>query len=258
MHKQRPLSAVGLWWRWVLATFVGTAIGNILGIPACIVGVLYLSDSLIDFKICHTGFGSLTCPVTTGIISGALVVGAFVGLMQYLVLRRFLRSPAWWIMASTFGWTWIGFAATSLAHTAQFGFVINADGSFAESNIIDRLPVLVTNSLWLVAAGLLLGILQWLIFWNGVGNTVPKRRLFWWIVVNVAVVFFSAIAIMLIFRGVGSLRGILWFFLGFTPFYATITGATLAKMRLHRQAKVEEAQPALTLNNESSEISESL
>ncbi|BBC25254.1 hypothetical protein [Pseudanabaena sp. ABRG5-3] len=258
MQKQRPLSAVGLWWRWVLATFVGTAIGNILGIPACILGVLYLSDRLIDLKICHTGFGSLTCPVTTGLISGALVVGAFVGLMQYLVLRRFLRSPAWWIMASTFGWTWIGFAATSLAYTAQFGFVISADGSFAESNIIDRLPVLITNSLWLVLAGLLLGVLQWLILWNGVGNTVAKRRLFWWIVVNVALVFFSAIAIMLIFRGMGSLRGILLFFLGFTPFYATITGATLAKMRLHRQAKVEEAQPALTLNNESSEISESL
>ncbi|MFM7885129.1 MAG: hypothetical protein ACKPCM_00185, partial [Pseudanabaena sp.] len=89
-------------------------------------------------------------------------------------------------------------------------------------------------------------------------NTVPKRRLFWWIVVNVTLVFFSAIATMLIFRGIGSLRGILWFFLGFSPFYATITGAALAKMRLHRQAKVEEPQPSLALNHESNEISESL
>ncbi|MFN5964626.1 MAG: hypothetical protein ACK46E_05730 [Pseudanabaena sp.] len=258
MQKQRPLSAVGLWWRWVLATFVGTVIGNILGIPACLAGIYYLSDYLTELKICHTGFGSLTCPVTTGIVSGSLVVGVFVGLMQYLVLRRLLRSSAWWIIASTFGWTCIGSAATSLAYTAQFGFVIGEDGVFAESNIIDRLPVLVIHGLWLVFAGLLLGVLQWLILWNGVGNTVPKQRLFWWIVVNVTLVFFSAITIVLIFRGMGSLRGILWFFLGFTPIYATITGAALAKMRLHRQAKVEETQPALALNHESNEISESL
>jgi hypothetical protein len=43
-----------------------------------------------------------------------------------------------------------------------------------------------------------------------------------------------AIAIIAIFRGRGSLYGILLFFLGFTPFYATITGATLVKMRLHK------------------------
>lgn len=258
MQKQRALSAVGLWWRWVLATFVGTVIGNILGIPACIAGIYYLSDHLIDLKICHTGFGSLTCPVTTGIVSGSLVVGAFVGLMQYFVLRRFLKSPAWWIIASTFGWTWVGFAATSLAYTAQFGFVLNADGAFAESNIIDRIPVLVTNSLWLVLSGILLGVLQWLILWNGTANNVSKRRLFWWIIVNVALVIFSAIAIMSIFRGIGNLKGILLFFLGFTPFYATITGATLVKMRLHHQAKVEKTKLSLTLNNESNEISESL
>ena len=63
---------------------------------------------------------------------------------------------------------------------------------------------------------------------------------------------------MLIFRGIGSLRGILWFFLGFAPIYATITGAALAKMRLHRQAKVETDQSALALSHESNEISESL
>ena len=167
MQKQRTLSAVGLWWRWVLATFVGAVIGNIFGIVACLAGVHYFSDRLMDLHICDTGFGNLNCSASTGIVSGAIVVSLFVGLMQYLVLRPFLKAPAWWILASTFGWTWVGFAATSLAYTAQFGFVLNTDGSFAESNIIDRIPLLAVNSLWLVLAGTILGILQFLVLWNG-------------------------------------------------------------------------------------------
>jgi hypothetical protein len=251
MQKQRSLSAVGLWWRWVLSTFVGAAIGNILGIATCLAGVYHLSDHLIGLSICHTGFGNLTCSIATGIVCGAIVVGALVGLMQYLVLRRFLKSPAWWILASTFGWTWIGFAATSLAYTPQFGFVMNTDGSFDESNIIARLPILATSSLWLIFAGFLLGLLQWLILWNGTGEKILKRRLLLWVVVNVVLVTLSVIAIIVIFRGSSSLIGILWFFLGFTPFYAAITGATLVKMRLHRLSKVQEVLPSVTLNNES-------
>ena len=270
MQKQRALSAVGLWWRWVLATLVGAAIGNIFGVAACLAGVYYLSDRLIDLRICDTGFGSLNCPVSTGIVSGAVVVGAFVSLMQYLVLRRFLKSPAWWILASTFGWTWIGFAATSLAYTAQFGFVINVDGSFAESNIIDRIPVLAVNSLWLILAGILLGVLQWLVLWNGqqpkVYNpkfpnlyAIPKflnGRSLLWIVVNIVLVTCMAVAILTIFRGRGSLYGLLLFFLGFTPFYATITGATLVKM-LYQSKKVivkVDAEFPLSSSDENSQL----
>ena len=234
MQQQRALSSVGLWWRWVLATIVGAAIGNIFGVAACLAGVHYLSDRLIALGICHTGLGSLNCPVATGIVGGAIFVGAFVGLLQYLVLRRFLKSATWWILASTFGWLWIGFAATNLAYTSQFGFVLNTDGSFAASTILDRIPLLLTNSLWLLLSGVLIGVLQWLVIWNGQGAKAINRRSFLWIGVNIILAIFMAIAIILVFRGLGSLYGILLFFLGFTPFYATITAATLAKMHLHR------------------------
>jgi hypothetical protein len=262
MQKQRALSAVGLWWRWVLATLVGSAIGNIFGIAACLAGVHYLSDRLMDLRICDTGFGSLNCSVSTGIVSGAIFVGLFVGLMQYLVLRRFLRSPAWWIVASTFGWTWVGFAATSLAYTAQFGFVLNTDGSFDESNIIDRIPLLAVNSLWLVLAGTVLGFLQWLVLWNGQTSKLSvskflKGRSLLWVVVNIVLVIFMAVAILTTFRGQGNLYGILLFFLGFTPVYATITGATLVKMRLHQQnkaiGKIDTHSP-LPASNENSQL----
>ncbi len=236
MSKQSTLSAVGLWWRWVLTTLAGVVIGNVFGIAACLAGVYYLSDRLVALNICSIGFGNLNCPVATGIISGAIFVGTFVGLMQYLVLRRFFKAPAWWILVSSFGWTWIGFAATSLAYTSQFGFVINADGSFAESNIMARIPLLIINSLWLVFAGICLGVLQWLVLWSGTRPKIPKRRSLWWIIVNAVLITFVAIAIMSIFRGWGSLLGIFWFFLGFTPFYATITAATLVKIRLHKFA----------------------
>jgi hypothetical protein len=170
--------------------------------------------------------------------------------MQYVVLRRFLKAPAWWILASTFGWTWLGFAATSLAYTAQFGFVMNADGSFAENNIIGRIPLLVTNSLWLVLSGFLLGVLQWLVIWNGRNIKRPDRRSFLWIIVNAVLAAFVAIAIMAIFRGRGSLYGILLFFIEFTPFYATISAATLVKMHLHQSPKKPERQESFLTSDE--------
>ncbi|PZU94381.1 MAG: hypothetical protein DCE90_14740 [Pseudanabaena sp.] len=232
MQKQRAWSAVGLWWRWVLATLVGAAIGNMFGIAACLAGMYYVSDLVVKVGLCTTGVGSLNCPVSVGIIMGSLAVSIFVGLMQYLVLRKLLKTPAWWILVSSLGWTWVGFAATSLAYTPQFGFTINLDGSFSETNIVARLPSLTANSLWLVFAGVLLGILQCLVIWNGTERKAPKRSLFWWILVNTVLVAFMAIAILAVFRGKGSLYGILWFFIEFTPFYATITAATLAKMKL--------------------------
>jgi len=249
MQKQRTLSAVGLWWRWVLATLVGAVIGNIFGIAACLVGIYHLSNFLISAKICETGFGNLTCITSTGIVSGAIFVGAFIGLMQYLVLRGLLNSPAIWILVSIFGWTWIGFAATSLAYTPQFGFVMNPDGSFAESNFFDRIPLLLINSLWLVLAGIFLGILQWLILCKH--PQVRKSRAFLWAAVNIVLTAFMAIAIIAIFRGQGSLYGILLFFLGFTFVYATISGAMLVKIRLHRLAKphAEVDLTALSLKN---------
>lgn len=239
MQKQRTLSAVGLWWRWVLATLVGAAIGNIFGIVFCLLGVNFLSEYIVAFGFCYTGFGNLTCPVATGIVSGSFFVGIFVGLMQYIFLRRFVKSAFWWILASGIGWTWIGFTSTSLAYTPQFGFVMGADGLFTESNIIDRIPQLAINSLWLLFAGLLLGGLQWLVIKNGAGVRLSPKRSLWWIAVNTVLIAFMAIAILYIFRGRGSLYGILMLFLEFTPFYATITAATLVKMNLHKSLNEE-------------------
>jgi hypothetical protein len=233
MPEKRTLSAVGLWWRWVLATLVGALLGYPLAIAACVAGFHYLGDQLVKGGICFSGFGSLNCTVSTAIVVGAIVAGFFVSIAQYAVLRQLIKSPRWWILASTFGWTWIGFTATNLAYTPQFGFAINADGSISEGRLEIRLPLLLINSLWLLAAGGLLGLLQTLVIRNGVHHINIKRRALWWMAVNEAIAIFMAIAIMAIFRGKGSLLSMLIFFVEFTPFYATITAAALAKMRLH-------------------------
>jgi hypothetical protein len=161
----------------------------------------------------------------------------------------------------------IGFAATSLAYTPQFGFGIDADGSFIESNILDRLPVLGMNSLWLVFAGFLLGLLQSLVLYNGLYSQFPnfkiphprfaKRRAILWLAVNIVLVTLLGVAIIAIFRGFGRLYGIFWLFLGFTPFYATITAATLVKMHLHHSTSAPtKSDPNLPLspNNETSQL----
>lgn len=232
MQKNKTLSAVGLWWRWVIATLVGVAVGYPLGIAACLAGFYYLSDRLIRLGVCTTGYGSLNCPVSVGITFGAIITGTLVGVGQYFLLRRLIRSSGWWVLASTLGWVWVGFTATSLAYTPHSGFAIGSDGTFIESSFSDRLPLLATNSLWLIMAGLILGILQCLVIWNGAKQEATKRRAPWWIMVNVSLATFMAVAILAIFRGRGSLYNILIFFIEFTPFYATITGAALTKMRL--------------------------
>ncbi|MDX2254585.1 MAG: hypothetical protein NW214_03625 [Pseudanabaenaceae cyanobacterium bins.39] len=236
MQGKKTLSAVGLWWRWVLATIVGALLGYPLAIAACLAGFHYLGDQLVKGGVCFSGFGSLNCTVSTAIVVGAIVAGLFVGLAQYMVLRQMIKSSRWWILASTFGWTWVGFTATNLAYTPQFGFAINADGSISEGNLEARLPILLINCLWLLAAGALLGVLQTLVIRNGVHHGTVKRHAAWWIAVNGAMTIFMAIAIMAIFRGKGSLFNMLIFFVEFTPFYATISAAALAKMRLHRES----------------------
>jgi hypothetical protein len=232
MQKHKALSAVGLWWRWVIATFVGVAVGYPLGIAACLAGFHHLSNRLIGLGLCTTGYGNLNCPVSVGITLGAIVAGTLVGIGQYFLVRKLIRSSGWWVLASTLGWTWIGFTATSLAYTAHSGFAIGNDGTFTQSTFSDRLPLLAANSLWLIASGLILGILQFLVIWNGAKREATKRRALLWIMVNVTLTTFMAIAILAIFRGRGSLYNILIFFIEFTPLYATITGAALTKMRL--------------------------
>jgi len=64
-----------IWARWVLATTVGWTLGLVL--------------------------------------SGEIGIGAFVGVAQWLVIRRYFSQASWWILASTVGWIAGWFLITS-------------------------------------------------------------------------------------------------------------------------------------------------
>ena len=80
---RREVSGAG-WW--VLASTVGWVMGK----AAAFLGILFVGLQ---------GFS----PVSANIVSGA-VVGAVVGVLQWLILRRQLRRAGWWVLASTVGW----------------------------------------------------------------------------------------------------------------------------------------------------------
>jgi hypothetical protein len=71
---------------WVLATIAGVVIG--------ILSILTFVSSLA-----LTG----TSTVLVGIIGG-VALGGGVGIAQWLVLRRYVRSAIWWIVVSWLGW----------------------------------------------------------------------------------------------------------------------------------------------------------
>ena len=80
---RREVSGTG-WW--VLASIVGWVMGTAAaGLGLVLVGLQELSLELVN------------------IVSGA-VVGAAVGVLQWLVLRREVSGAGWWVLASIVGW----------------------------------------------------------------------------------------------------------------------------------------------------------
>ncbi|HYN68837.1 MAG TPA: hypothetical protein VEX41_01345 [Candidatus Eisenbacteria bacterium] len=66
---------------WILASVIGFGIGKVLG------------DQLA---------AAVGGPV--GIALGGATIGVAAGLLQWIVLRREVAAPGWWVLASTIGW----------------------------------------------------------------------------------------------------------------------------------------------------------
>jgi len=77
MDEDRSGVGWGFWWLWVLLTFLGLGFGFLVG-----------------FVLGH---------VVLGNVSVGIGIGAVVGLLQWLLLRRHIPHSAWWIPATAIG-----------------------------------------------------------------------------------------------------------------------------------------------------------
>jgi hypothetical protein len=112
-----------LWIEWVGATAVGWLLGGfllpqlalfsvgvVMGILQWVVLRQYLRQAgwwiLASTVGWSVGWGTTIAvvPLEIGILTEPLL-GAAVGMLQWLVLRRQLRQAGWWIVVSTLGWT---------------------------------------------------------------------------------------------------------------------------------------------------------
>ena len=99
---QRRIPRAG-WW--VLASAIGAAVGLV------VVDATDLGTSPITFD--GSRFG-----LQVGAVTGVMV-GASIGVAQWLVLRRWLSRAGWWILTSVAGWTtgWaVGWAVGGVGH----------------------------------------------------------------------------------------------------------------------------------------------
>ncbi|MEI6428168.1 MAG: hypothetical protein WCO45_07225 [Pseudanabaena sp. ELA607] len=270
------ITDVGLWWRWFLMTLFGVLLGTITGIPACLAGLYWWGEVLIEHQLCQPIFGGSThlgCGIATAMLSGSVVMGLWLGLCQSWILPRILGHQIlgrkyrarslfpeemlpyprqrpyrrWWVLASVIGWTCIGLTATSLAYLPVLTAIIAPEGPSIDPSISQQLPSLTTGWGWLIGSGILLGMLQWLVLvfatWrNSTSGRSPWRRAVvwrsaWWVFLHSVLFGLTGLAIIVIFRGRGGLFALLIFFLGFMPFYAAITGANLVKLKLDRSIK---------------------
>ncbi len=142
-------------WPWILASAAGFAIGG-----AIAGGVVLAAElALVDTAPSHADAAAALALVTA--VSMGLT-GATVGVLQWLVLRRWLPASGWWIAATAGGWAAAGVIAGTLA-----GFLGRAvTGVGPGIGVLGYLLAFVGS---VTAIGLLPDVLQSVVLWRRVG-----------------------------------------------------------------------------------------
>ncbi len=135
----------GIWFQWVLASTVGWVVGwLVIGDPGVGVGVGLAQWLVLKRAINEAGWWIWASTVgwfvgwamvstgvllpaglgqgLTSVLAGA-VLGAAIGLAQWLVLRRMVYQAGWWTFASVIGWT---VALTGVLGRTIVGTVVGA------------------------------------------------------------------------------------------------------------------------------------
>jgi hypothetical protein len=120
-------SLIRIFWRWPAASLAGAAVAAVAG-DACLRAITAMTG--------HGPEPGLAAPLIL------MLVGACLGLAQWLVLRRHMRRSAWWIPASIGGWLSyslvIGGTVTSLLEIAAVGVLPSLFTGFVLARNLDR------------------------------------------------------------------------------------------------------------------------
>ncbi|HEY3059273.1 MAG TPA: hypothetical protein VGL99_09900 [Chloroflexota bacterium] len=131
-------------WVWIIANAAGSAIGGALAGGL----VLAAEEPLVGTVRTQASAAAALAPVTAVSIG---LFGALVGLVQWLVLRRWLPGTGWWIAATAGGWaaagaiagTLSGFLSGTVTHVGPgigiLGYVVGTAGSVAAIGILPGL-----------------------------------------------------------------------------------------------------------------------
>ncbi|MFN3926824.1 MAG: hypothetical protein ACK4QL_05785 [Pseudanabaenaceae cyanobacterium] len=225
----KPLTAVGIWWRWFLAIVVGFGIGSVLAVPAGYIGLYFVGNWTVSVGLCQGGSGNLGCILRSALGMGALPIALSILLLQRLLMRRLIRRSWWWLVVSCLGWVLLVLSLSEFAHTPISGLVEVEEGGRVKLNIAEYWGVFLQGLGGVLLAGLVLAGLQWLLMLRDLPHSL------WWVVLHGGLVIITAIAMLLILRGTGGLLALWLAFAVFLPIYGAITGATLAKIATGRR-----------------------
>lgn len=165
MQKTRTSLDWKLWFQWILANTVAETIG--LG-GTFLLGVFLLANAQKTVGV--------VLAAALGVLAGTFIEGTVVGTMQWLVLRRPLKSMRWraWALATALG----AFVAWTLAMIPSTFLFTGADTAGAASAQMSDLMIYTLAAAMGFVLGTILGVPQWLVL----RRYVPKAG--WWVLAN--------------------------------------------------------------------------
>jgi len=223
-RTRTPASHANLWWRWAIATIAGFVMGGILGGGAGFIGLYWLGIVFVWIGLCPYNQGAIACFLLGAVVAAALTLGSVVGVVQWWILRRFIRRSKWWILATALGWSGVAVSMAVLAYTNPRTPVAKPDGTFSQRAILDYAELIIFAVTGVLVAAAFLGLLQWLVL------RLSVRSAIWWVLMNILVWLIGSAIMVLMLRGGGGILGVGFFCVGFSPAYAVISGIVLGKL----------------------------
>jgi hypothetical protein len=171
-RRDRRLTFWNIWLAWIAANAAGWAVG--FGLAQMYSRVLYANDSFIQ-RVLEGASYIWTRPLDSPLATAnyGLMLGAAIGLSQWLVLRRrFDLKWHWWLAATALGFTLHGLFM-GLDATLVGSDLAAVEGTVSQSNAMASVGILCSG----VA---LVGIPQWLVL----RSHLPRAG--WWILASFA------------------------------------------------------------------------